>query len=168
MLYHIPILISLLAILTEAVPSTSRPDGLTGEDVIIQYTLRGDDLTAFRWGGHRTSSGSNSIAAAAVAAADNRIDTQAQIMKIKTHLNPDTIALSGFLEDHGPVNMQSARIIWRRETIQCRFEWMGADSYHAISLAMGNTVEFPIDRGDFPQTRIYCYTLDILVRSELA
>ena len=165
---------------------TRLPIGLTGYDVVIQYTLYGEDTTTHNWGGgggdaNGTGSteeeewdilgtGSNIVAAAAVAASPNSVDSENKIIKLE--LEPlDTkcdFCLVASFEFEEEIDMQAARIIWGREDIECSFDRAGFEyEMHPPELTFGKTLEFPWDTIEVPVNGILCKSPDVVVRSEL-
>lgn len=155
------------------------PIGLASFDVVIQYTLNGEDTTAQKWGGDSAeegeawninSTGTNLIAAAAVVAAPNSVDTKYKVIKVR--LEP-VIAINEFhmlgsFKFGEEIDMQAARIIWGPRDIECFFDRAGFENeLHPPELTFGKTLEFPWDTIDVPVGGITCKSPDVLVGSEL-
>ena len=153
------------------------PEGLSSSEVVIQYTLYGEDRATRKWGGESaeeeewdmTSTGSNRIAAAAVAAAPGSVDRTNKIIKYELEpLDPNiAIVLVGeFTFDE--IDMQAARIIWGRQDLVCVFDRAGFErEENPPELSFGSTLEFPWDTIDVPVNGLRCRTLDATMGSEL-
>ena len=146
------------------------PADWIGDEIIIQYTLKGESMENFRWGGTVSSdTGINSLVAAAMAIAipdgtEAAVDTENQIIKIKLR----TIASSlnkferGAVEELG-LDMQAARIIQGRDDLFCVFFKAGRETSR---LHAGKTLNFRQTRNYKPVERIVCEAPPLRIISE--
>ena len=168
------------------------PEGLDVYDVIIQYTLSGEDPTLRNLGregeGSRSerldgedmnpTEGENSVidkrqnselTAAAVALAPNSVDTGHKIIKLRLEILADSFGF-GLFEgvDFEEIDMQAARIIYGLKDLTCTFRRAGfEDEMEPPKLTFGQTLEFPWDAIDVPVSGVDCSTTDIEIESEL-
>ena len=145
------------------------PEGLTAYDVIIQYTLYGEEEDTSSPPEEEKWEVDSSIIAAIVAKPHRGMDTRNKIIRVSLASQPwgGQFRLWGMVNFKGEIDMQKARIIYGLEDVTCWFDRAGfGGEANPPELKPGSTLEFPWDTIEVPVSLVHCRTPYMRVMSE--